>query len=463
MILVALLATQLSAPPSAALGDVLWLLHKPAVADGGPSLCVMNTESDTFVPLRMMTGTPMAMAASGLTAWVAPPARSRGGVVVLGLRANWEPQLETWLPHPSSGMDRLPAVDLDGGLGALIGSTRGPIVIEGGDGARRVLALRRGQWQPLPDLPVHGEVLAAVEAAGVLLVLSKGQTPAIWRLKDGAAAWTETTLELEGQPHDLLSLDAGVLVGSQRADDVRVIGFLQDDAVVPWTQIDDVPSDALLLGSGENLCLYRLRDGLPWRSRVDRTSGQAGPWVPLEPTSGLGTRAWSIVIAVFIGLAVVFVLFIGRAAKPTQIPEGLTAAPLIRRVLAFGIDLVPGILLCVLLMDVTASDMLSAAITGPMPSTAILLLVLAAVTAAWGMLWEAACRRATPGKRAMRLITASTRSGPIRLWQILVRNLLRGLIVLAPPIAIIVLLTPAGQGLGDVAAGTMVLVRCETD
>jgi uncharacterized RDD family membrane protein YckC len=41
----------------------------------------------------------------------------------------------------------------------------------------------------------------------------------------------------------------------------------------------------------------------------------------------------------------------------------------------------------------------------------------------------------------------------------LVRNLLRGAIVLAPPIAIIVVLTPTGQSLGDVVAGTIVLIH----
>ena len=59
----------------------------------------------------------------------------------------------------------------------------------------------------------------------------------------------------------------------------------------------------------------------------------------------------------------------------------------------------------------------------------------------------------------MGLVMVSTRGDRLRLWQIVVRNVFKGAIVLAPPIAIIVMLTPAGQGLGDVAAGTVVLIR----
>jgi uncharacterized RDD family membrane protein YckC len=303
-----------------------------------------------------------------------------------------------------------------------------------------------------------------VETGGVLLVLAVGATgtPSIWRCEVEGGSWTETPLVLEGDPHDLVAMDTGVLVGSQLDGNVRAVGFLQDEAVVPWIRIDDVAADTRLLASGTDLMVYRQRDGGPWVASVDRATGLAGPWRPLSPASGMGARAWSILISVFIGLAVVFVLFIGRGARPTEIPGNMVVAPLPRRGLAFGIDLVPGVLVSVLVMDVTSTELLWAALTGPIPSTAMLLLLMAAVTAAWGMVWERSLGR-TPGKRAMGLVTVSTGGGPMRLWQILVRNLLKGLIVLAPPIAIIVVLTPASQSLGDVAAGTLVLIPRRAD
>ncbi len=461
MIITAVLAVQICVPPPAALGDVLWFVGKSPEDDTTTSLCVMSTsaEADRFTSLRMLAGPPQAIAANSSTVWIAPPAHGRGGdsVSLLAIRADWDPRLETWMTKPATGMDRLPAVDL-GGVDRLIASPQGPIIIGGGSGDRMVAVLRRGQWQRLADLPVAEPVHGAIDAGGDLIVLAGGEGDAvIWRCEIDGGGWEETPLRMEGDPRDLLALETGVLVGSQVDGNIRAVGFLQGDAVVPWIRLDDVLSDTQLLGSATDLMLYRLRDGTPSIAFIDQATGGADPWRAVSPASGI--RAWSIVISVFIALAVVFVLFIGRGTTPDRIPEGLVVAPLLRRVLAFGIDLAPGVLVGVLVMDVTAIDVVSAAVTGPIPSTAILLLVLAAVTAVWGILWEALGRRATPGKRAMRLITASTRGGAIGLWQILVRNLLRGAIVLAPPIAIIVVLTPTGQSLGDVVAGTIVLIH----
>jgi uncharacterized RDD family membrane protein YckC len=462
VILAAVLAAQIGSPTPAALGEPLWFVTE-SPEEGTISLCVVDISSDIseFTLLRALAGTPRAIAATGSTAWIAPAARDRDGetAFLLAIRAAWDAQLETWMPRPSAGMDRLPAVRV-GDVDRLIASTQGPIVIGTGSGSRPVAALRRGTWQHMPELPVAGEVHAAVDVDGVLIALSESEGEvAIWRCEIEGGLWEETALRLEGQPRDLLALETGVLVGSQVGDSARLLGFLQGDSVVPWTKLDDVPADTTLLGSGSTLLLFRIRDGIPRMAFVDRATGLAGPWRAITPTSGMGTRGWSILTAVFIGVAVVFVLFFGRRAPPSRIPGGLSVAPLLRRVLAFGIDLVPGIVVVVLFMDVSIVDVLTAAVAGPIPSTGILLVVLAAVTAGWGVVWEGLGQRATPGKRAMRLITASTSAAPIRLWQILIRNLLRGLIVLAPPIAIIVLLTPTGQSLADVAAGTFVLIR----
>jgi uncharacterized RDD family membrane protein YckC len=466
VILAALVVAQACTMPPAALGDVLWLVQPPSPDREMASLGVVmpSSDDDSFTPLRSLSNPPLAMAATGSTVWaaVASSQPAGGSVALLALRADWDPRLENWLARPAGGMDRLPDPGLDTAIKHLVASAGGPIVIGSvdADGVRPVAALRRGSWKRLPDLPAADGVSAAVAVEDDLLVLLKGVagSASIWRCQVEGGHWTETRVRLDGEPHDLLATDTGVLVGSQLDADSRSIGILQDQAVVPWIQLQGVSAGTRLLSGPTGLVLYRYQDETPWVAAVDRATGLQGPWRPLSAASGMGTRVWSILISVFIGLAVVFVLFIGRGAGPSQIPKGAAAAPLLRRGLGFAIDLVPGVLVGVIAMDVTSVEVLSAALTGPIPSTAMLLLLVAAVTAAWCILWEGPLGR-TPGKRAVGLVTIDAGGGPMRWWQVLTRNLFKGLIVLAPPLAIIVVLTPSGQSLGDVVAKTLVLIR----
>ncbi|MBT5658511.1 MAG: RDD family protein [Phycisphaerae bacterium] len=464
MILVSVLAMQCVGSP-VAMSDALWFSQPASSETESITLCVAqpSLESNTYTPLRILTDTPAAMAASGASVWVAPSDQpDDSSVVLIAMRSTWDPTMGVWQTAPTSGLDRLPAVSLGASLSHLLGSAQGPVVIGvavKGSG-HPVAALRHGRWTRPADIPTQESVQAAATDGSQwsVLVGSDAKSAAVWRYESATDTWSETPLSISGQPHDIVATSTGLLVGAQRDDDVRELGFLQDGRIVPWIQVSEVSPQDQLIASGDHLWLYRIHEGNAELRRIDRVSGSVSPWRALERQSGFGARAWSIMVSIFIALAVVFVLFVGRGAKPTRLPDGLAVAPLARRGLAFVIDLVPGVVVTVVLLDVSGRDVFAAALAGPIPSTAILLLLMAGVTVVWCLCWELISAR-TPGKRAMGLVMVSTRGDRIRLWQIVVRNVFKGAIVLAPPIAIIVMLTPAGQGLGDVAAGTVVLIR----
>jgi uncharacterized RDD family membrane protein YckC len=466
VILASLIAMQcLAAQSPAALGNALWFVQPPSSERESFMLCVAapSLDSNAFAPLRLLTDMPRAIASTGASVWVAPSVQADDASVVLFvMRGEWAPTMEVWQTAPASGLDRLPAVSLGAPLAYLLASDLGPIVIGTAVEGRGhpVAALRHGRWTQRPDIPSQ-EIVQAAAAAGdqwsVLVGVDAGSA-AMWRYEQQTDNWSHVPLSMTGQPHDLVATSTGLLVGIQHEDDVREIGFLQDGRIVPWLRVSDVSPRAQLLASADRLWLYRMHEDAAELRHIDRVSGEVSPWQRLELESSFSTRAWSILVSVFIALAVLFVLFIGRGAKPPKLPDGLVVAPLARRGLAFVMDLVPGIVVTVIVLDVSSRDVLSAALAGPIPSTAILLLFLAGFTAMWCIGWEL-ITGCTPGKRAMRLVTISTRTERLSVWQIVVRNVFKGLIVLAPPIAIIVLLTPVGQGLGDVAAGTVVLIR----
>ena len=78
------------------------------------------------------------------------------------------------------------------------------------------------------------------------------------------------------------------------------------------------------------------------------------------------------------------------------------------------------------------------------------------VTIIWCVLWE--CAVATSmGKAVCGAKLQSTTGMPIKRRQVLVRNLIKGLILLVPPLAVLTLLHPNQQGLGDLLARTVVV------
>jgi uncharacterized RDD family membrane protein YckC len=91
-----------------------------------------------------------------------------------------------------------------------------------------------------------------------------------------------------------------------------------------------------------------------------------------------------------------------------------------------------------------------------MPSTLPTLSIMAAVTAGWGFAWEATLGH-SPSKRLLSLRVVPSRGEQLQCWQALVRNVLKGVVIMAPPLAILIILTPLAQAPGDIVARTLVI------
>ena len=83
-------------------------------------------------------------------------------------------------------------------------------------------------------------------------------------------------------------------------------------------------------------------------------------------------------------------------------------------------------------------------------------LVLVLVTLAWCFLCERTTGT-TPGKRIMRAAVRTCSGERPGTRAVLVRNIMKGLVLLVPPLVVLVLLHPYQQGIGDLMARTIVV------
>jgi uncharacterized RDD family membrane protein YckC len=358
-------------------------------------------------------------------------------------------------------MARLPNWPGAGVLTCLIASQQGPTVVlqpeQSGDA--EVWSLRRGAWRLRSLLRsdiAEQVVLGAGEGDAVALLLRGEQSWALTRSGTIESQWQRTELlGFEGLPRDLLFRDGVPLLGLQQAGDRRAFGFVQDGKLLPWAVLDDVPESAWLVRGDRGLMLLDQNDSGP-RVRLVDPSGLPHPWQRLERATGLGSGLWSVLVLLGIAVVVLAMLLAGRGVGLDALPDGLRVAPLSRRVVAVLLDLIPGLLTCVAVLGVGSIDVFSAILAGPMPSTLPTLLIMATVTACWGFVWEAS-RARTPGKMLLGLAVIQSRGEQLRWWQTLLRNVLKGVVVLAPPLAVLVILTPLAQAPGDIVARTIVV------
>ncbi|MCP4758546.1 MAG: RDD family protein [Planctomycetes bacterium] len=452
----------------AAQGDGLWFAWQAPEDDAVTKLCLQGLDSlnNEYVVLRDLSGVPQGLAAHASSVWVLPQQKDGETVSLLALRADWDSQMESWRTAPAAGFDRLPPCDVNGAVELLIGGSMGPVLVSREPDATRVSihTLRRGSWAALPEFESEYSMIAGIADGSdiSLLTQAKAGTAVLWRWTESTQVWAETELSIDsGVAHDLARSGRSLLLGVQDSDDRRLLGYVQDGSIAPWTSLEDVSAGDRLLESEAALCLFRIQDESPSSRRIDQVSGTASPWTPLTLRSNLGGRIWSLVVSMSIALVVVLMLVFGRSSMVGVLPEGLAPAPLTARGIAFLLDFIPAIVAIPLVLGASPLDLGSAVLTGPIPATVPILLTAAVTTVVWGIVWEVPTGQ-TPGKRLMGFHVAMISGEEVGWWRSVLRNMLKGVTILVPPLAIIVVLGPLGQGPGDVATGTVV-VRIKTE
>lgn len=484
--------------PAAAGQEHVWFTTHPAGPDEPISLChhAAGAVEACFEAQMELASTPERMAAWGDRVWLVLPADYRSESPrreVFTVRTELEPAMGRYHPVPR---DRLEVVEPLPGLGTLagfLGTVDGPVALiwpareTGSDRwdrgeptaihptleQPRLMQLHGDRWRDI-ELPAGFEsgrlgrlVTGGSDGRALRLLTDSAGDAALTAvyLRDAEdATWTTYRI-----PLDMQRVRSTHLVGDRPVlllDSVEEAGglelaYLRPTGLLPLAQLEAPTGFWAVLG---------LRDGLrllEWSEtdaeaftirRIDPVTGQIGPRQDLgRPTAPAGSvfQIAILMAGLIVALALVFVARPAvRRAHP--LAAGLVPLPVSSRLAALAVDAAPGGLLAVLITDSAPAALLKWPLWTAGLSDGIPFLIMAAITVCHVTIVELT-KGTTLGKSLMGGKVLSADGSRARPWPVLLRNLVKCLIVVVPPLGLFALLNPNLQGVGDLVSHTVVV------
>jgi hypothetical protein len=496
------------------------IVHLPRRIAGPPGA---DAEDGSVRLATRLPARPERLAAWDATVYLAFPAEELGGGKrhrrVVSLTVEQGPIGGSWVSDTDARLPVLPSLPGDGWLDGFVGSSPGPaaLIREKGDAGLRRYALllydgSRWQGANLPDQwwgsterRAGASLRLVASADGLALLTVGGERPGLWTATlparpsaDGwALEWQFRGLSFEAAgraappPDSPVYLTAGHLVYASRTPDGRTAEI--------WSP---TPARCLLLqrvrGIAEDVAVASLdqvgRLGLVWQEYPeDQVSGQAKRSaseprtrvVEVSVTSGqvlydgpakvgapVSQQELKILAVLLVGVMAVVLLFVLRPdarGAPLTLPKGVTLAEPGRRLVAGFIDLAAAALIASGLARASPMELLTPAhlLNDPESLEAILMVLgIGCLHCTLGEgLFGRSLGKALSGCEVARVVIGKTEDGSISvalerpaLWRAAVRNLVRWAI---PPLALSGLSSMDHRHRGDLAAGTVVIVRGE--
>ncbi|MHC4946869.1 MAG: RDD family protein [Planctomycetota bacterium] len=488
---------------AAASADHLWL----AVRSSGPEPRIelfhhAVAMDGPHVRSRIeLTVEPEAMAAWGDRLWLVFPARadsSESGRMrrdVFSVQIRLDRALGTWALEPPDRLRAVASLPGAGRLAGLVGTVDGPVALmvpaqwadidvratgaapdaaadaDAGPDRPTLLVLRHDEWADVP-LPValddatgrdRWRLAAAGDDGRQLTVLR--QPAGLGRrcevhVRDGGDRWTTSRQSLDLRRVLAVGRTGPqpVLVSRIPGDDRLRVEILRRRGRL-WLADPTCPSlDWALLGLRDGLhLLSRDRSGRLARRRLDPVTGRIGiaeTMTPPVPTANL----WYLGVALLATVAVIVLLLIVRPGTrtPLSLPAGHRVLPASSRLMSLLMDLFPGGVLSMLVLGATPVDLLQVPLLATVPERTVPYLLMVAITMVHTTATELAGGRSL-GKSLVGARVVGTDGRAPGAGRILLRNLLKLLTLVLPPLVVIAALNPNLRGLGDLAARTVVV------
>ncbi len=443
----------------------------------------------TLVPL---TQTPEALAAWGDRLWITfPPKTGQRDPQreTYTLRVRRHLVLEVYETVPKGRFESVQPLPGRGKLVGLVGTSAGPVAllvpsqrakveVRAGDAslaaepvlkAPLLLRLRQERWEeiPLPEgfgAGPHCHLAAGGrQGLGLRLLTSRrgDQYRSLLYARDSSGDWTQSRLPLElHRVRNLTTVDGHVAAVLEGGPDDRVeIVYLRPTGTLPLASFPRPLGRWSVLGLGDGLRLLARLPRQPLRvQRIEPLSGRLGDWQVLTRQPLTKAPLWPVFLLTAAGLiALLFgLIFKPRGGVPVTLRSEVVRVGVAWRLAALLIDLAPGGLLAVVVLRCSLSDLLNLPVLTLDLDPALPNLVMLGVTMAHSTLAELLGARSL-GKKllGMKVVSADGSRPPSR--AILIRNLFKGLTLLLPPVAVVAIVNPHLQGLGDLMAATVVV------
>ena len=398
---------------------------------------------------------------------------------------------------PRDRLDISPPLPGEGELVSFVGGPDGPVaLIVRGDASERaddggqklaplsILQLRSNRWVEI-GLPANlpglgegsglgaGDVAIAYSGAdaGKLNLLVQMQTDQLLRYERVDGEWVKS--EIAG-PIDWRSVISIVHVAGQVAAVIATpaaneieISALRPDGLLRLASFTAPNGSWGVAGTDDMMYLIsRELNTLNFTDTVLRTihplTGEMSEAKTLQVQPISATRLWQsalLLAAALIGLLLMFVIK-PPAKGAVTLPKGIALLPPTSRLLAFALDVAPAVALVVFAMGRPFSEVLA------MPITTLSFAESSGYLMTFGIVWghtalsEIFFGRSL-GKSLLDVRIVRVDGSKPRIMHMVLRNLIKPLVFLVPPLAAVALFNHHMQGLHDLVAGTLVVHEVE--
>jgi uncharacterized RDD family membrane protein YckC len=448
-----------------------------------------------FLRQASLPEAPAALAAWGDRLWLvfhAKRDRREPRREVFSLRILFNPTLGNWYALPTDRLEPAGSLPGIGRLAGFVATPQGPVALlvpdqralsgviaENGTlaaepnlSAPQLLAWHGGDWKavPLPNGAGLGESprLAATgstnrELCILTQVPDSSNQSLLYQSSIDEGIWTSSKVPLKffdivrffsamGQP--MVALEQP----GQNGDLTRMqIGYVRSSGVLALAELPRPAVPFELVGLDNRLKLVERTATVMTIQSIDPMSGVLGPVETME-VQPVGGKLWQVSLVSAVVVSAILLVFLVRpvSSTPVTLPRGLQVAGMAQRLTALAIDFAPGAAIAMATLGCTPLDLLQMPVMSMSFASGSPYLLMALVTSAHSTATEMVTG-ASVGKLIAGIRAASTTGERPGLRNLLVRNAVKFVSLMLPPLAMVALLNPHLQGLHDLVAKTIVV------
>src|SRR5438477_2659228 len=452
----------------------------------------VEMEGPHFDVVAPLTNCPEAVGAWSERVWLVLPPRPGAGESrrdILTLEVQYASAVGLYSTSPSGRFDIAPALPGSGILAGFAGTAQGPVAllippqrasatVSAGEHSQaaeplldhpQLLGLHSGGWTEIqlpPEFRPTGKCFLAASGTdgrsiAILSSASSDSTPARLFLRDSLSQrW-----EVSSSAQNVRDVQALAPAGNQIAALLREgnreeiqIAYLRAGGMLPLAHIPGPRLPVALAGLQKGLQILEVGADVPLTVReVDPITGEVSP--PLAWTvQPIGDRLWQVALLGAIVTASLLLVFVVRPDPgiPLALPAGLSVMGIGRRAAALAIDLVPGAIATMVILRCQPVDLLHPPLVTLNVSQAVPFMLTVTITAIHSGVTEMAAAT-TLGKAIFRGRVTTMNGGRPTRAKLLARNLVKLIVMLVPPLALVAFLNPHRQGMADLFAHTVVV------
>ncbi len=419
---------------------------------------------------------------------VFPPPRSGEAKErqVLSLRVVHNEPLNVYYAMPRGRFRLEPSLPAAGEIVAAAATTHGPVVLivdhaqrasqaappdaEAGRGPMpALLQLRSDGWRtislPPTVRPNRTSHLAASGAnAQTLVLLTESATSAdradVWR-RSSDGKWTSNSVDFD--PNRLQRItqlgDQAVVAMSTEGDRIE-IAYLRRTGTMRIATVDRPEQPWTILGCNNRLMLVAEagEDEPLQAAEIDVITGEIGDWLDVGPHETGQFKVWLTSLLIAAGMSAVLLFALLRPIRPAPVTRerNIRLSPLSLRAAALVIDLIPAAIPTLIITRCSLSDLAAVPLLLSDFFEAGPFFVMTGFMLAHATVGEMMTGR-TIGKYIMGIRIVGQMVDEVRVYEVVLRNLGKGVSLAVPPLLLIVAMNPNLQGLGDIMGRTLVV------